>query len=461
MRLSRGPASLDSQMASHESRVYDSVLGLLCNVDNPTPLVRLNRVLPYQHTQVFAKLEWYNPFGAIKDRVAANLIAEAEKAGALGQVRKLVEPTSGNTGMGLAMMANAKGYKLSTTLSSAIPLVKKDVLRFFGVDVIEMSDDLCPAPGAPEGAIATALQMGNMPDMMMLNQYANANNPQAHYRTTGPEIWKQTDGKITHFVAGLGTCGTITGTGRFLKDQNKDVKVLGVAPAEGHDIPGVRSYTQLAQTDFYKPDEYDGTVEIDNEEAYNLTARLNREESIIAGPSSGMALAGALEMIEDEPGSIVVVIFPDNIFKYTASVRKHLPGMFPPMPEADGGSGKDDALVQQLLENVRKSPDVLDMGEMEDLLYSDEPPLLIDVRPKNEFLEQRVENAINIPLEELSGKAEGLPEDRTKPIVTVCNVGKISRTATLILKSMGYNNTKNLGGGLTAWIAEGLPTEQG
>src|SRR5262245_5233374 len=192
---------------------------MLANVDIPTPLVRFDHVVGCEHRRVYAKLEWYNPFGAVKDRVAANLIQDAERRGTIGQVRKLVEPTSGNTGMGLAMIANAKGYQLSTPLSSAIPLEKRNVLRFFGSNVIELSDDLCPAPGAPEGAIAVAMQMGAMPGFHMLNQYANPANPEAHYLTTGPEIWRQTRGEVTHFVAGLGTCGTITGTGRFLKEQ--------------------------------------------------------------------------------------------------------------------------------------------------------------------------------------------------------------------------------------------------
>lgn len=444
----------------HDLRIYDSMLGLLCNADNPTPLVRLNRVLPFEHAVVYAKLEWYNPFGAVKDRVAANMIRDAEDRDLLRQIKKLVEPTSGNTGMGLVMMANAKGYELTTPLSSAIPLEKRNVLRFFGCDVIELSDDLCPAPGAPEGAIAMAMDIGEKPDFHMLNQYKNAANPDAHYRTTGPEIWKQTAGKVTHFVAGLGTCGTISGTGRYLKEQRSSVKVLGVAPVEGHDIPGVRSYTQLAQTDFYEPDAYDGTVEIHNKEAFALCARLNREESIIAGPSSGMALAGAFKMIPDEPGVLAVVVFPDNIFKYTSSVRKHLPHLFPaPDDDEADRTSPADALVYEMIENLRGSPDVLDMGEVDDLINSDAPPLLIDIRSAEEYAEEHVENAINIPMEQLNKNAEGLPKDKSAAIVTVCNVGKISMTATLILKSLGYRNVMNLGGGMTAWMSEGYPTE--
>jgi cysteine synthase/rhodanese-related sulfurtransferase len=440
--------------SEHALRVYESMLGLLSNADNPTPMVRLRRVVPHQHAKIYAKLEWYNPFGAVKDRVAAHLIADAEERGTIGEVKKLVEPTSGNTGMGLAMIANAKGYQLATPLSKAIPVEKRNVLRFFGSNVIELSDDLCPAPGAPEGAIAVAMQMGRMPGTHMLNQYANPANPEAHYRTTGPEIWRQTSGEVTHFIAGLGTCGTITGTGRFLKEQNDEIKVLGVAPVEGHDIPGVRSYTQLAQTDFYRPDEYDGTTEIDNATAFSLCARLNREESIIAGPSSAMALAGALKMVPDEPGVIAVVIFPDNIFKYTSSVAKHLRHLFP-APEQATGDAKNDALVARLVENFKSSPDVIDAGRMEDLLS--DGALLIDVRQPNEYAEMHAENAINIPLEELEKHLDELPRDRNAPIVTLCNVGKQSLTAALVLKSLGWNNTMNFAGGMNAWSAEGLP----
>src|SRR5687768_5720774 len=145
---------------NHTHRVYDSILELLSGEDNPTPLVRLNRVVPFQHARIYAKLEWYNPFGAVKDRVAANMIRDAEEQGRLGAVKKLVEATSGNTGMGLVMLGNAKGYSLTTPLSDAIPLEKRDVMRFFGCDVIELDDSLCPAPGAPEGAIARAAEIG-------------------------------------------------------------------------------------------------------------------------------------------------------------------------------------------------------------------------------------------------------------------------------------------------------------
>lgn len=450
-------------MPDHVLRVYESMLGLLCNEDNPTPLVRLNHVHAFKHTKVYAKLEWYNPFGALKDRVAASLINDAEAKGTLRDVKKLVEPTSGNTGMGLAMIANAKGYSLTTTLSNAIPIEKRTVLRFFGCDVIELDDALCPAPGAPEGAIQRAMEISEQPDFHMLNQYVNAANPDAHYRTTGPEIWRQTNGEVTHFVAGLGTCGTITGAGRFLKEKSSKVQVLGVHPADGHDIPGVRSLRQLAHTDFFKPDAYDGTIEINNTRAYELCLALNRQESIVAGPSSGMALAGALELIPDEPGNFAVVIFPDSVFKYTSSVRRHLPALFPASTDgANASGGAPNRLLMQLEDNLRNSDATIDMGDIDDHLDSGEA-VLIDVRNSSAYAEKHVSNAINVPLADLSESTHdpaALPQDKNKPIITVCSMGKTSLTAALVLKSLGYTNVKSLNGGITAWMSEGYPTEQ-
>jgi len=445
----------------HSLRVYDSILGLLSGEDNPTPLVRLHRVVPFTHARVYAKLEWYNPFGAVKDRVAASMIRDAEERGTLGTIVKLVEPTSGNTGMGLAMVSNAKGYSLTTPLSSAIPEEKRAVLRFFGADVLELSDDLCPAPGAPEGAMAKAAEIGARPDFHQLNQYENQANPDAHYRTTGPEIWRQTQGEVTHFIAGLGTCGTITGTGRFLKERNKAVQVLGVYPSEGHDIPGVRSLRQLRLTSFYLPDEYDRQVEVDDKDAFELCLRLNREESIIAGPSSAMALAGALKMIPDEPGVVAVVVFPDNIFKYTSSVQRHLPQLFPARKAAPVDPSSAGISLTALLDNARRSADVLDVGQMEELLDSANRPLVVDVRTAGEFPQEHIEGSINIPLEELREGAAGLPSDRGAHIVTVCNVGKLSLAAMLVLKSLGYRNVQNLMGGLNAWASEGMQLEVG
>lgn len=445
---------------NHQTRVYDSILEMLSNAENPTPLVRLSRVVPYQHTKVYAKLEWYNPFGAVKDRVAANLVRDAEAHGRLPSGTRLVEPTSGNTGMGLAMIANAKGYKFTATLSNKIPAEKRASLRLFGTELIELEDELCPAPGAPEGAIALAAEIGERPGYHHLNQYKNPANPEAHYLTTGPEIWRQTDGKVTHFVAGLGTCGTITGTGRFLKEQRKEIQVLGVHPVEGHDIPGVRSLRQLQQTALFFPKEYDRLIDVHNQEAYELCKRLNQEESIIAGPSSAMALAGAFKMVPDEPGLVCVVIFPDNAFKYTSSMRKHLPELF--LGAKAEGAGGAHANFVNVVEHARNSEDVIEVTEARKALTSSSAPMLVDVRAPEEFVEQRLPAAVNVPLPDLvGGWPVGLPEDHDAPLLTVCKSGERSLHGMVLLKALGYHNVKNIKGGLKAWVEAGLPTDAG
>jgi cysteine synthase/rhodanese-related sulfurtransferase len=447
-------------MNDHTLRVYDSILGLLSNADNPTPLVRLRKVVPFRHTAVYAKLEWYNPFGAVKDRIAANLLDDAEKRGDLkpGE-KKLVEPTSGNTGLGLAMMANLKGYELRTPLSNKIPLEKRAVLRFFGADVMELDDELCPAPGAPEGAIAVARQTARMPDFYMLDQYRNVANPESHYKTTGPEIWRQTGEKVTHFAAGLGTCGTITGTGRFLKEKQRGVQVIGVHPKEGHDIPGVRSLVQLQQTELFSPAEYDSMVEVTNDEAYALCLRLVREEGIIAGPSSGMALAGALRKVPDAPGHLLVVIFPDNIFKYASSVMRHFPALFPAAtPAASPHAERNARQYEEMLAAAKTSRDAIPPAAAK-MLVSIPGVVVLDVRPAERYAAGHLPGAKSLPLAELGQSLGYLPADKDQPIVTVCDRGNASANAMVYLKALGYSNVKSLSGGTLAWIAAGYPTE--
>ena len=199
------------------------------------------------------------------------------------------------------------------------------------------------------------MELGSQPEFHMPNQYENEANLEAHVRTTGPEIWRQTEGKVTHFVAGLGTCGTITGNGRFLKAKNPGVQVIGVHPEEGHDIPGVRSLKQLELTKLFVPQEYDAVVEVSDREAFDMCLRLNREESIIAGPSSAMALVGALKVIEDQPDAVVVIIFPDNSFKYASTFERHFPEVRAARPGGDstGEPSPKEQLFSTLVENSR------------------------------------------------------------------------------------------------------------
>lgn len=439
----------------HDHRVYESILDLLPDEDNPTPLVRLRHVVPFTAARAYAKLEWYNPFGAVKDRIAANLVRDAEERHLIEPGARLVEPTSGNTGLGLAMIGNARGYPLRAPLSSAIPIEKRAALRFFGCDLIELDDSLCPAPGAPEGAIARAMDIAeHEPGHHMLNQYANDANPDAHYRTTGPEIWRQTGGRVTHFVASLGTCGTITGAGRYLKERNADVRLVGVHPEEGHDIPGVRSMRQLSQTKFFDEKAYDHVVEVTNSEAYEMCLRLNREESLIAGPSSGLAVAGMLKVLADEPDAVVVLMFPDNIFKYSSSIQRHFPEMFP--QPADQAPRESE--VDRLVALARNPWNTAEIEEVKALCKRGEA-YLIDVRGPEEYRAGHVPGAVNIPLAELENSLGDLPEDHGVPMITVCNRGNISLNGMLVLKSLGYSNVRSLSGGTTAWVEGGNPVE--
>jgi cysteine synthase/rhodanese-related sulfurtransferase len=425
-------------MFDHLRRVYESILDLSSSLENPTPLVRIERISPYRHTRVYAKLEWYNPFGAVKDRVAASLLRDADEKGI--RLEHLVEPTSGNTGMALAMIANARKLPFTATLSLAIPEEKRAALRVFGAELVELADDLCPMPGAPEGAMETAAELSKQPGWHELNQYKNPANPDAHFRTTGPEIWHQTEGKVTHFVASLGTCGTITGAGRFLKSKNAAIKTLGVHPNEGHDIPGVRSLRALALTDFFLPKEYDGVREIDNDAAYRMCKRLLQEESIIAGPSSGLALAGAFQLVPDEPGAVCVVMFPDNAFKYMSSFRKHLPELFP----AD--LGPEPSLAPEEVEPAQAAQMIRDGA------------VLLDVRTPAEYASGHIAKAVNIPLQAFqAGPVRGLPADPSKPIVTICATGRRSVAALPLLKALGYTNVSSSRGGMKAWLAEFRP----
>ena len=443
-------------MSDHSLRAYDSILDLLPDADNPTPIVALQRITGFQHARVYAKLEWYNPFGAVKDRVAANLIGDAEDRGE--HLENLVEPTSGNTGIGLAMVSNARDYGFSATLSKAIPLEKRTALRLFGTDLVELDDDLCPMPGQPEGAMAKAEELGQRPGWRELNQYANPANPEAHYKTTGPEIWRQTQGTVTHFVAALGTCGTITGTGRYLKEQNPDVQVIGVHPTQGHDIPGVRSLRALALTDFFVPDEYDAVLEVGDDEAYGVCQRLHLEESLIAGPSCGLALAGALRAVPDEPGVVAVVIFPDNAWKYLSSFRKHLPALFPAEePVAIPPANPFAQHLEAAFQFAKTGPDRVAVTEASELLA--DGVTLVDVRNPDEVARVAIPTALKLPLPELSaGSLAGLPTDKDTPLLTICAAGTRSLYALLLLKAQGYTDVRSVDGGMASWVDAGLPT---
>jgi cysteine synthase len=311
----------------HLTRVYDDVFELLPSEDNPTPMVRIRKLNPAPDFKLYAKLEWYNPFGSVKDRPAWAMLRQMEDEGKLGAGRNLVEATSGNTGLSLAVLASARGYKLRAIVPGKIPGEKKTLLKIAGADLEVLNDDVCPAPGLGEGSInrAKSHAKASPDEYAMPNQYENEANVQAHMTTTGPEIWRQTEGKITHFFAALGTCGTVTGVGRFLKAKNAAIKVIAIAPSEGHDVPGLRNVSQLHISKLFDSSVVDDILEIDYKLAYQRALELTRQEGLMAGPSSGLIFEGAREVAVRAKSGLGVMIFPDNIFKYLSNMRKHHP----------------------------------------------------------------------------------------------------------------------------------------
>ena len=296
-------------------RRYDDIRQLLPDVDQPTPLVRLNRIAP--GFDLYLKLEWLNPFGSIKDRAASYLLEGLASRGSL-HGKQLVEASSGNTAIALAAMAALEGLPITITIPDGVPQEKKILLRMLGAEVWETPDDLCPVDNPRDGAIALARSIvGSVggENFLWPDQYSNPDNVRAHYETTGPEIWRQTDGLVQTFVAGFGTCGTLSGVGRFLKEQNPNVRIVAVEPQKGHRLPGLKSFAEAREPDILDRSVIDQVVHIDDDAAYGVTKRLYREEGLIVGPSTGAIVAAATSL--DDPG-LTVAISPDSGFKYAS-----------------------------------------------------------------------------------------------------------------------------------------------
>lgn len=301
---------------------FDDIRDLLPNVNNPTPLVRLNRVTANAALEPYLKLEWLNPFGSVKDRAAAYLLAGMIERGDL-KGRDIVEASSGNTAIALAALTTLIGKHLTVTIPDGVPEEKKVMLRMLGAEVWETPDDLCPIDHPKDGAIALARSLaaadgGNR--LVMANQYENEDNVRAHYETTGPEIWRQTEGKVEYFVAGLGTTGTITGTGRYLKEQDPAIQVIAIEPQRGHRIPGLKSFQEAKEPGILDWDGIDDVIRVDDEPAYAATKRLHREEGLIVGPSTG-AVVHAMNQLPDSARGVAVGISPDSGSKYTSYFR--------------------------------------------------------------------------------------------------------------------------------------------
>ncbi len=312
---------------NHATRVYDSIFEMLPDADNPSPLVRINRLNPAPDFALYAKLEWLNPFGSVKDRAAWAMLRDLEQRGAVSPERGIVEPTSGNTGISLAAMASARGYGMRAVVPNKVPAEKKMLLKLAGAELDVVNDDLCPSPGMGEGSINLALTHARAQPgrYVMPNQYENQQNAQAHFDTTGPEIWRQTDGAVTHVFFSLGTCGTVTGTARYLRERRSDIKIYAVQPTEGHDVPGLRNVGQLGISKLFDPSLIDEIIEIDFELAYHRAAELLRTEGLRAGPSSGLIFEGARRVLEAQrPTGVGVMLFCDDVFKYTGNMAKHL-----------------------------------------------------------------------------------------------------------------------------------------
>jgi cysteine synthase len=331
---------LATRNADHSKRVYGSVIDMLPSEENPSPLVRVNRLNPARETfTLYAKLEWQNPFGSVKDRAAWQLIQDLESRGQLRRPesyatrdttgRGIVEPTSGNTGLSLAALAGVRGYAMRAVVPQKVPVEKRVLLRLAGADVDVINDQMCPSPGMGEGSIGIARSYAKAQSdrYVMPNQYENKLNVQAHIRTTGPEIWRQTDGQVTHVFVSLGTSGTATGLSKFLKAKNPAIKIIAVQPSEGHDVPGLRNRGELHVTKLFDESLIDEILEIPFELAYIRAVELARTEGLLAGPSSGLIFEGARRVLERDPNhrGVGVMIFCDNAFKYVSSFAKHIP----------------------------------------------------------------------------------------------------------------------------------------
>ena len=308
---------LGSLRGSPELRRFDDVREMIASERNPTPLVRLKRTVP-EGAEAFLKLEWLNPFGSVKDRTAYFLLSGMEKRGELDG-KRIVEPTSGNTGIALAALASLMGKKITVTIPDGVPEEKKVLLRMLGAEVWETPDDLCPIDHPKDGAIALANSLfnGGTGDYAMPNQYANPDNVRAHYETTGPEIWRQTEGRVRTFIAGYGTCGTITGVGTFLKEKDPTIRIVAVEPEKGHRLAGMKNLQEAKTPEILDPSIIDEVIRISDEPAYSMTKRLFREEGLIVGPTTG-AIVAAVNRLGAELDGPLVGVSPDSGFKYAS-----------------------------------------------------------------------------------------------------------------------------------------------
>jgi len=302
-------------------------MNLLSAIGN-TPLVELNNLNENSKVRIFGKLEGSNPGGSIKDRPAYYMLKKAEESGELIGGKTILEPTSGNTGISLAMIGAAKGYKVKLCMPECVSLERRSIIEAFGAEVI-----LTPAKETTDGAIRKAHQLiADEPDKYyMPNQFENENNILAHYETTGPEIFSQTNGEIDVLVAGMGTGGTLMGTGKYLKEKKPQIKVIGIEPTIGHKIQGLKNMKEAIVPKIYHPEELDEKITVEDDPAYEIARLLAIKEGIFVGMSSGAAVVGALRIAGKMNSGIIVVILPDRGDRYlSTTLFRSICGKCPP-----------------------------------------------------------------------------------------------------------------------------------
>lgn len=279
-----------------------------------TPLVRLQRLPGATSNTVLVKLEGNNPAGSVKDRPALSMIAEAEARGDIRPGETLIEATSGNTGIALAMAAAIRGYRMILIMPDNQSQERRDAMAAYGAELVSV-----PQAAGMEGARDLALKMQAEGRGRVLNQFGNADNPLAHYRTTGPEIWAQTGGTITHFVSSMGTTGTIMGCSRFLKEKNPAVRIIGLQPSDGSQIAGIRRWPEAYLPTIFERERVDEVMDITQKDAEHTTRRLAREEGIFCGVSSGGAVWAALEISRRVENAVIVAIVCDRGDRYLST----------------------------------------------------------------------------------------------------------------------------------------------
>lgn len=279
-----------------------------------TPLVKLQRLVPAGTNTILAKLEGNNPAGSVKDRPALSMIVRAEQRGEIKPGDTLIEATSGNTGIALAMAAAIRGYRMILIMPETMSIERRAAMRAYGAELILVS-----AEASMEGARDLALEMQAQGKGRVLDQFSNPDNPAAHYFGTGPEIWHETNGEITHFVSSMGTTGTIMGTSRFLKEKNPVIQIVGVTPAEGAKIPGIRRWPKEYLPSIFDASQVDVTMEVGQDEAEHITRELAAREGIFCGISSGGAVAVALRLARTVENATIVVIICDRGDRYLST----------------------------------------------------------------------------------------------------------------------------------------------